>query len=178
MQKVKEHYRKQGQTRNSNNQKRATMHQSFFSEGNSNYQDSFGHDRVDHLYDTLDDEMRSVKVQQMVRQRVSGPSYPTQMSQNYNVPIIQGMPYNMPIQNPTAGTYMAQAMPQFQQMAHTAETVTNVPNVPAGGNLDLNGLIQLLNTVSGGNRSGLQIQDQMVATRSGARSDPAAKTDF
>jgi hypothetical protein len=181
MQKVEDHYRKQGITRDSPSIKRANMVETFYSTGNqgpSQQNDSYNHSRVDHLYDTIDDEIRSAKVQQMVRLRALNQNQRPVVSQNYNVPFIEGPTYHNPSPEITLGTNMVQAIPQFQQMLQGTQPVSNVSNVSTVGNLDLNQLIQLLNIVGGGNRSGTSVQEQMVMTRGGATSDPPAKPHF
>ena len=68
MQKVEEYYRKLGITKESVNAKHSNLMQSFYSEyahtSGDNY-DPYHYDRVDHLYDTREDEIRSAKIQQM-----------------------------------------------------------------------------------------------------------------
>jgi hypothetical protein len=181
MQKVEDHYRKQGITRDSPSIKRANMVETYYSgghQGSSQSNDSYHHSRMDHLYDTIDDEIRSAKVQQMVRLRALNQNQRPIVSQNYNVPLIEGPSYHNAIPENTIGTSLVQSIPQFQQLSHGSQPILNVPNVPMGGNLDLNQLIQLLNIVGGGNRSGTSVQDQMVMTRGGATSDPPAKPHF
>ena len=97
-QKVEDHYRKLGITRDSSNTRSANYVHSFYSEGSSGSSqpyDPYEHDRVDHLYDTIDDEIWSAKVQQMTRIRGSNQGYIPQLSQNYSIPAAAGPSYNM-----------------------------------------------------------------------------------
>ncbi|KAJ7193097.1 hypothetical protein B0H12DRAFT_1231098 [Mycena haematopus] len=184
MQRVEDFYRKQGQTRNSASKPRASMMQSFYNGEIYGSDDPSESGRMDHLYDTRDDEIRSAKVQQMVKFRGGNQGYNMPVSQNYHVPAVPSVPYHNPYQNPHPGAYMVQTMPQFQQMTRVPEMVPNVPTVPTtsnvltNGSLDLSQVIQLLNAIGVGNRSGTPVQEQLVATRSGAKSDPPAQPDF
>jgi hypothetical protein len=147
-------------------------------QGSSQSNDSYHHSHMDHLYDTIDDEIRSVKVQQMVRLRALNQNQRPIVLQNYNVPLIEGPLYHNAILENTIGTSLVQSVPQFQQLSHGFQPILNVLNILMGGNLDLNQLIQLLNIVSGGNRSRTSVQEQMVMTPGGATSDPLAKPHF
>ncbi len=172
-QRVEEYYNKQGSSKGPSNVKQANMVQNFYSggyEGPSGYSDPYNEDRVGHLYDTIDDELRSAKVQQMVRLRAANQAYQPSSSQNYQAPVIPGPSY------PTVGTNMAQIVPQFQQSYFPVEppvnVQTNVPTVPQQNNVDFNQLIQFMNLMNAANRTGTPVQEQMVTTRGGSKTDP------
>ncbi|KAF7348909.1 hypothetical protein MVEN_01411200 [Mycena venus] len=162
MQKVEDHYRKQGITRDSANVKRVNMMQTFYSEHGyaaPTYFDPLEHSRVDHLYDTHDDEVRSAQVQQLkARYQAPPQNNYVPIAQNYQAPSFQS---STGIQVPMLPPGIAGQQPalQFQQIPHTQNTAPNAQ--PAGG-VDLGQLIQLLNALKGENPAA---QEQFVATR-------------
>lgn len=153
MLRVEEYYRKQGVTKESAKQKRASMMQTFHQGGITSVSEYYSPDmdRIDHIYDTREDEIRSANVQQMLgRQNVP--------QQSYQAP----------------STQFAQAIQP--QMFSQAQAIA--PTVPGQG-IEISQLIQLFNAARGGNpMNELNIQDQMVATRTGARTDPPANPKF
>ncbi|KAF7358462.1 hypothetical protein MVEN_00896700 [Mycena venus] len=131
------------------------------------YFDPLEHSRVDHLYDTHDDEVRSAQVQQLkARYQAPPQNNYVPIAQNYQAPSFQS---STGIQVPMLPPGIAGQQPalQFQQIPHTQNTAPNAQ--PAGG-VDLGQLIQLLNALKGENPAA---QEQFVATRSGAKSDPS-----
>ena len=119
----------------------------------------------------------------MTRIRGSNQGYIPQLSQNYSVPAVAGPSYNMgptPVHAPAWGSHLGSITPQFQQMSHVPESIPSVPNVPSvpnmGTTVDLNHLIQFMHVMNMANRSGTPVQEQMVMTRGGAKSDPPAQS--
>lgn len=176
MQKVEDYYRKLDGGKNLPPVKQTNMVQTFYSghnQGSFSQYDPYHEDRVGNLYDTLDDEIRSAKVQQVSRLRAANQMLEGPSHQNYQVPSV---PLSQP-QVPIMGTNMAQIVPQFQQMSYAQEVQPivqpNVPVVPVNSNVDLNQLIQFMNILNNSGRTGTPVQDQMVTTRGGSRTDPA-----
>src|ERR1700735_1774584 len=69
-QRVEDYYSKNGSAKGPSNVKQTNMVQNFYTgggQGSYGNSDPYQEDRIGHLYDTLDDELRSAKVQQMVR---------------------------------------------------------------------------------------------------------------
>jgi hypothetical protein len=169
MQKVEEHFRRQGVTRESAKAQRAGMMQSFYSSASWTQDDGYGNgytDRVDHLYDTTEDEIRSVKIQQMSRAP----------SQNYMAPspvFQQSIPFPSTGAQPLASNGGVQPPQQFLQVPQGQFTS---PPVQANNGIDISQLIQLFNAVRGEGTGG--VVDQLVATRSGAKTDPPSNPNF
>ena len=109
-------------------------------------------DRVDHIYDSRDDELLSLKVQVQALARTSNSGQPVLNQTAVNIPQpIQGM---IPI--PQFAT------PQFIQM----------PTAPTGS-MDFGQLCNLVDAYRGGQQA-----DQFVATRSGSRPDANSSPNF
>ncbi len=179
MQKVEDYYRKIDGGKNLPPVQQANMVQTFYSghsQGSFSQYDPYHEDRVGNYYDTLDDEIRSAKVQQVSRLRAANQMLEGSSKQSYQVPAV---PMSSP-QVPIMGTNMAQIMPQFQQIPYTQEVQpvvqSNVPVVPVNNGVDLNQLIQFMNILNSSNRTGTPVQDQMVMTRGGSRTDPAPES--
>ncbi|KAJ7095592.1 hypothetical protein C8R44DRAFT_890006 [Mycena epipterygia] len=151
--KVEDHYRKQGITRESAKAQRASMMQSFHQGGITSVGGYYAPDmeRIDHIYDTREDEMRSANIQSMLGQQPI-------TQQSYLVPSA-----------PVPQVIQPQMFSGVQQVA---------PAIPSSG-IEISQLIQLFNAARGdGSMNGLNIQDQMVATRTGAKSDPPSNPGF
>lgn len=151
--KVEDHYRKQGITRESAKAQRASMMQSFHQGGITSVGGYYAPDmeRIDHIYDTREDEMRSANIQSMLGQQPVA-------QQNYLVPSA-----------PIPQVIQPQMFSGVQQVA---------PAIPSSG-IEISQLIQLFNAARGdGSMNGFNIQDQMVATRTGAKSDPPSNPGF
>lgn len=154
MVKVEDYYRKQGISRESAKAKLASMMQTFHQGGMSVGVDLYSPDmdRIDHLYDFRDDEMRSANVQSMYN------------SQNSLLP-------SQPL-----GTYTPQGIQS--QMLNRVQPAPVAP-VQGTAGVDITQLIQLFNAArSGDSANGSNIQDQYVATRTGARTDPSNPAGF
>jgi hypothetical protein len=109
-------------------------------------------DRVDHIYDSRDDELLSLKVQVQALARTSNSGQPVLNQTAVNIPQpIQGM---IPI--PQFAT------PQFIQM----------PTAPTGS-MDFGQLCNLVDAYRGGQQA-----EQFVATRSGSRPDANSSPNF
>jgi hypothetical protein len=182
MQKVEDYYRKLSGGRELAPTKQANMVQTYFSghnQGSFSMYDPYHDARVGDLYDTLDDEIRSAKVQQISKLRsanqlLEGPAHPNYYSQ---------IPAGSSSAGPVVGTNLAQIVPQFQQDQLPVEpqpfTFGNVPRVqaaPSNTTVDLNQLIQFMNIMNNASRAGTSVQDQMVVTRGGSKTDPPSES--
>jgi hypothetical protein len=162
MQKVEEHYHKQGITRGTPANQRSGMMQNFYSGtsyGMTEGYDSWELDRVDHLYDTREDEIHSAQLQ---LGRAQAQAQQFNMQQSQMVPSVQ------PLQNQSG----VQPPLQFLQMPHTPQSL---PTQNSNTGVDMAMLLQFFNTMR---NNGNQVTDQMVATRTGARSDPQSGPGF
>jgi hypothetical protein len=112
MQKVEEHFWWQGVTRELAKAQHTGMMLSFYSSMSWAQEDGYGNrytDRMDHLYDTTEDEIQSVKIQQMSR----GPS------QNYMAPSLafqQSLQFPTTGAQPLASNSSVQPLQQFLQV--------------------------------------------------------------
>ena len=159
MDKIERFYNNKGITRESAIPRKSTMMM-----GYDSYEDAGAYDRVDHLYDYRDDEMRAQRVQQGLQQNRVGYQVPNRYQ--------AGQPNMDP--SPQNRGYTIQQRPVQQQMA---QQIVDRSSVVPG--MDMSQLIQLIDTVRGSNNAnrGPSIE-QNVQTRTGAGEDSATGSGF
>jgi hypothetical protein len=159
--KIEKYHNNKGMTRESPLPKKSAMMNTYMGQ----YDDHGNYDRVDHIYDSRDDELRSYRAQQnMLANRGSTyqpPARQSMVQQNVEQPVAN-MSYSI-LQRPV----------QQQQVQQSAESSAMVPG------MDIQQLIQLIDTVRGPNNASREPSgEQFVQTRTGARSDSNQGTGF
>lgn len=151
--KVEKYHNNKGMTRESPLPKKSAMMNTYMGQ----YDDHGNHDRVDHIYDSRDDELRSYRAQQnMLANR----------GNTYQMPVRQPM-VQQSVEQPVANmNYSILQRPVQQQMQQSAESSAVVPG------MDIQQLIQFIDTVRGPNNANREPSgEQFVQTRTGARTD-------
>jgi hypothetical protein len=158
--KIEKYHNNKGMTRESPAPKKSAMMNTYMGQ----YDDHGSFDRVDHIYDSRDDELRSYRAQQnMLANR--GSTYQMPVRQ----PIVQ-----QSVEQPVANmNYSILQRPVQQQMQPSAESSAMVPG------MDIQQLIQFIDTVRGPNNASREPSgEQFVQTRTGARTDSNPSQGF
>ena len=158
---IERFYNNKGITRDSATQKKSSMMNTYMGQYDEN-----GYDRVDHIYDSREDELMTYRAQQNLLANRG----------NYQVPIVQqnvGPPVSNMNYSMNYSILQRPVQQQAQQVQQGAESSTVVPG------MDISQLIQLIDTVRGSNNANREpAGEQFVQTRTGARSDSNQSTGF
>ena len=157
--KVEKHYRDQGITREPTSSNKSAMMNSYMGP----YDDYGGYDRVDHIYDSRDDELRTYRAQQNLQ---------AAREQFYQSPSRQQMVQQQIVEQPMANsgyTILQRPVQQSQEVQQSRQGMESSTVVPG---MDISQLIQLIDTVRGPNNANRDpLVEQFAVTRTGAGSD-------
>jgi hypothetical protein len=157
--KVEKYYNGKGMTRESPSQKKSSMMNSYVVP----YDEGSGYDRVDHIYDSRDDELKTYRAQQSLLAAGNNYVQPNrmQMVQHVEPPVMNYSILQRPVQQ------------QAQQVQQNVESSAVVPG------MDIAQLIQIIDTARGSNNASRDPQlEQFVQTRTGAKSDSGQSQGF
>jgi hypothetical protein len=151
-------------------------------------------DRVDHLYDVSLDQEQTMRIQTLIQNQPGmAQSTPSSYANTYS-PVAQlpvtpqfyqaptmSQPYQAPPHLAHPSQFFQQPTYSMQPQAQQAsaqqlpvQTQAMYSPQPQSGLLDIGQVIQLMNSMKGMSTQGVSATEQLLTTRSGARSDPPA----